>query len=463
MSKGKVYLVGAGPGDPGLITVKGLQLIAKADVILYDRLIPPELLSLAKPNAELIFVGKTPGHQILSQDDKNALLIDKAGRNKIVIRLKGGDSYLFGRGGEEALACHKAGVDFEVVPGITSALAVPCYAGIPPTHRDYASDIAIVSGHRRDDAPFVIPKADTVILLMSVSNLPQIVGTLLSDNWEEDTPIAVIEHGTVYDQRIVIGQLDNFVQKVQDTNLRTPALVVVGRAVALHDKLNWFGTQKNVLVLGNHPERYHHLGNVVHRRVIDCVALKDNSNIDARLDTIPSFDWIVFTSVNGAKYLFERFFASGKDVRLLGGVKIAAIGQSTATRLKDYGLQADLIPSEESSAGLLAVFAERDMAGKRVLLPCAEIAGQTLPDGLIDMGADVEKLVVYKTVEIEPLPVDFDYIHCIVFTSGSTVRAFVKHFGQVPDRIRCYCLGSPTLGVARQYGIQATLMPGPEE
>jgi len=459
MAQGKVILVGAGPGDPGLITVKGYQLIGQADVILYDHLIPQELLRLARPGAELISVGKFASRHTLPQDQINAMLVKKAKENKTVVRLKGGDVFLFGRGGEELLACHEAGVEFEAVPGITSALAVPCYAGIPPTHRDCTSDIAFVTGHRKDDSPINVPKAGTVVFLMSVGNVQKIIDALLKDGWSEQTPIAAIEHGTCYDQRVVIGRLNNFMEKAQEAGLRTPAIFVVGRVVELHDTLDWFGRRKNVLVLGNHPDRYQRLGNIVHRRIIDCVPIGDYTHVDAMLETIHSYDWIVFTSVYGATYLFERLFASGRDIRHIGSVRIAAIGQTTGARLKEFGLIADLIPSHESSAGLLEAFTTLGMAGKRVLLPRAEISTDELPEGLVGMGASVEKIVVYKTVDIEPEEVDFDYIEQILFTSGSTVRAFVKYFGKVPDHIQCYCLGQPTLTVANQHGIRAEILP----
>jgi uroporphyrinogen III methyltransferase/synthase len=422
-------------------------------------LIPQELLRVAKPDAELISVGKFASRHTLPQDQINALLVEKAKEGKTVARLKGGDCYLFGRGGEEALACHEAGVEFEVVPGITSALAAPCYAGIPPTHRDYTSSIAVVTGHRKDEGPIDIPKAGTVVFLMSVGNVKKIVDTLLHDGWSSRTPIAAVEHGTCYDQRVIVGQLDNFIQKVQEADLRTPAIFIVGQVVNLREELDWFGRQKNVLVLGNHPDRYGHLGHILHRRMIDCVALDDYSKVDALLGAIPSFHWIVFTSVNAARYLFDRLFTTGMDVRALGSVRIAAIGQTTGARLREYGLRPDLVPATESSAGLLEEFRRLGMAGQHVLLPRAEVSTEDLPRGLADMGATVSCVVVYRTVDIEPEEVDFDYIDQILFTSGSTVKAFIKHFGKVPDHVQCYCLGEPTLATARQCGIQAEIMP----
>ncbi len=459
MSPGKVYLVGSGPGDAELITLKGYRLICQADVILYDHLIGPELLRLAKPTAEVISVGKFASRHTLSQDQINGLLIEKAKNNKVVVRLKGGDPFLFGRGGEEAEACAEAKVDFEVVPGVTSALAIPSYAGIPPTHRDYTSNVAIVTGHRKNEKELEIPKAGTVIFLMGVSNLKRIIGSLIKAGWSKETKIAAIEHGTCYNQRVITSSLENFVKTAQKANLRTPAVFIVGRVVELQEKLNWFGKKPNVLVLGNHPQKYKQLGNIVHRRIIDCVGLKDYSQADALLkQSLNTFDWIVFTSVNGVKFFFQRLNTVGYDTRALASIKVAAIGKTTAKSLSEFGIQADMCPETESSAGLLEEFSTLEIKNKKVLLPQSEIGSSELHDGLANMGATVEKLPIYKTIEIEPGEVDFDHIDRILFTSGSTVRAFVNRFGTVPPHIRAYCLGPPTLAEAKKHNINAEIL-----
>ena len=480
MSQGKVYLVGAGPGDVGLITLKGYQLICEADVILHDHLIPVELLNQVKSGAEIISVGKFASRHTLSQDEINKLIIEKAKQDKIVVRLKGGDPYLFGRGGEEAEACAKAGVDFEVVPGISSALAAPCYAGIPPTHRDYTSSVAIVTGHRKKEdleieipdagtviflmgvsniERIVIPKAGTIIFLMGVSNLEKIIDSLLKAGRPNDTRIAAIEHGTCYDQRVVKGCLGDFLEIAAKAKLRTPGIFIVGKVVELQEKLNWFTRKPNVLVLGNHPQRYNYLGNIVHRRIIDCVGIDDYSRADAVIKQITDFDWVVFTSVNGAKFMFERLYGMGLDCRCLGSVKIAAIGKTTAQRLLEFGLRANMVPEIESSAGLLGEFIKLDMKGRKVFLPQSEIASSELPDGLLKMKAVIEKVPVYKTVELEPDDVDFDYIDQVLFTSGSTVRAFIKKFKSLPANVKAYALGPPTQAEAKKHGIDAEIVP----
>lgn len=459
MSKGKVYLVGAGPGDPGLITVKGYQSICRADVILYDHLIPGELLKLADPSAEIVSVGKFAGRHTLPQGQINALMVEKARSGKVVVRLKGGDPYLFGRGGEEAQACAEAGLDFEVVPGVTSALAAPCYAGVPPTHRDYTHNVAIVTGHRKDESQIEIPKAGTIIFLMSVANIHRIIASLRKAGWPADTKIAAVERGTCYDQRVITGTLEGFGGIARKAKLKTPAVFIVGKVVGLREKLNWFEKAPNVLVLGNHPERYYHLGRIVHRRMIDCVRLQDYSGVDSLLRQIlGKIDWIVFTSINGARFCFERLHSIGADARALASAKVAAIGESTARRLLEFGIVADMVPKTESSSGLLEEFGRIDIKGSNVLLPQAQKASKELQRGLAAAGAVVHTVAVYKTVEVDPGEIDFDHIDQILFTSGSTVRAFVNRFGTVPPNVTVRCLGQPTWNEARKHGIRADIL-----
>jgi len=304
-----------------------------------------------------------------------------------------------------------------------------------------------------------MPKAGTIIFLMGVSNIEKIVESLINEGWPGATKIAAIEHGTCYDQRVIKGSLDNFIRIVEKEKLRTPAIFIVGKVVELQEKLDWFTKKPNVLVLGNHRQKYSRLGNIVHRQIIDCVGIDDYTKADSVFKNISNFDWIVFTSVNGAKYLFERLYTMGKDARSLSNAKIAAIGKTTAQRLKEFGITADMVPENESSAGLLESFSKLDIKNKKVLLPQSEIASKELPDGLCNMQAIIEKVPVYKTIDLEPGSLDFDYIDQILFTSGSTVRAFVKHFGQVPENVKSYCLGQPTLNEAKKHNINAEIIP----
>lgn len=462
MSKGKVYLVGSGPGDVELITLKGYKLVRQADVILHDHLIPLELLQFAKPEAEVISVGKFASQHTMSQDRINALLVEKAGDHKVVLRLKGGDPFIFGRGGEEAEACAEAGIDFEVVPGITSALAAPSYAGIPPTHRDFTPNLTIVTGHRKEGKEIEIPNAGTIVFLMGVANIPKIIDALLKSGWSPQTRIAAVENGTCYNQRVITGTLENFIQIIKEADLHTPAIFIVGKVVELQEKLNWFDKKARVLVLGTHPEKYTHLGTIVHRPIVKCVGLEDYSHFEEILKRLKTFDWLIFTSAHSVRFFFERLHLVGSDARSLASVRIAAIGKTTAGELSDFGILADLVPDNESSAGLLDKFGTMDMNNKSVLIPRAKVASHELPEGLTAMGAAVEEVPAYMTVEIEPADVDFEHIDKILFTSGSTVRAFVKKFGHVPPQVKAYCLGTPTQAEAKKHGVSAEIMSQPD-
>lgn len=457
MSYGKIYLVGTGPGDVELITVKGYKLICEADVILHDHLIPSELLRLAKLGAEIISVGKFAGLHTMPQLQINKLLIEKARDNKVVVRLKGGDPLLFGRGGEEAEECVQAGVDFEFVPGVTSALAAPCYGGIPPTHRDCTSNVAIVTGHRKDEKEIEIPKAGTIIFLMGVANIEKIIKSLLEAGWPGQTKIAAIEKGTCYDQRVIQGTLDDFLEVTQKAQMRTPAIFIVGKVVELKEKLDWFGKKPRILLPGTHPDKYRHLGIIIHRPLIKSVPLDDYTQADKVLKQLNTFDWIVFTSTNGVEFFFQRLNAVGFDTRSIGTVKVAAIGKTTAEKLKTFGVLVDMQPKLESSTGLLEEFKKVSLKGKRILLVRPKVGSSMLLDGLAD--AAIEAVVVYRNVNIEPEETDFDFIDQILFTSGSTIRAFLKLYGFVPDGVKVYCLGQPTLNEAKKHNIPAELLP----
>jgi uroporphyrinogen III methyltransferase/synthase len=459
MSYGKIYLVGTGPGDVELITVKGYKLICQADVILHDHLIPSELLRLAKPGAEIISVGKFAGRHTMPQEQINELLVKKASDNKVVVRLKGGDPLLFGRGGEEAEECVQAGVDFEFVPGVTSALAAPCYGGIPPTHRDCTSNVAIVTGHRKDEKEIEIPKAGTIIFLMGVANIEKIIKSLLEAGWPGQTKIAAVEKGTCYDQRVIRGTLVDFLEVTQKAQMRTPAIFIVGKVVELKEKLDWFGKKPRILLPGTHPDKYRHLGIIIHRPLIKSVPLDDYTQADKVLKRLKSFDWIVFTSTNGVEFFFQRLNAVGLDTRCIGTVKVAAIGQTTAEKLKTFGVLVDMQPKLESSTGLLEEFKKVSVKGKRILLVRPKVGSSMLLDDLADADAAIEAVGVYRNVNIEPEETDFDFIDQILFTSGSTVRAFLKLYGSVPDGVKVYCLGQPTLNEAKKHNIAAELLP----
>lgn len=460
MPKTSVYLIGAGPGDEELITVRGLKQLSQADVILYDHLASASLLTHAKEGAELISVGKFASDHTMTQDEINNLIIQKAQQGKTVARLKGGDCYLFGRGGEEAEACYNAGVAFEVIPGVTSALAAACYGGIPPTHRDYTSDVAIVTGHRKhgDERPIEIPRTGTVIFLMSVGNIKNIIASLLQAGYEPQTPIAAVEHGTCYNQRVTKGTLETFLDIIESDPLRTPAIFIVGKVVELQEKLDWYSKKPKILHLGNHPQRYSHLGVIVHRQLIRCEPVESDERMTECINNAGRYDWIVFTSPNGIRFFFEKLYAAGQDARAFAATKFAVIGSASGQQLAEYGIRADICPANESSKGLLEAFTSIDMNDKTVLLPQAKVSSPELPEGLSRRGATITKLTLYETVEADCEDIDFDYIDKILFTSGSTVRAFAKKFGAVPDHIEALCLGVPTQTVAREHGIGAKII-----
>ncbi len=459
MSYGKIYFVGAGPGDVELITFKGYKLICQADVILHDHLIPHELLGFARHDAEIISVGKFAGRHTLPQEKINELLIEKARDNKVVVRLKGGDPLLFGRGGEEAEACVESGVDFEFVPGVTSALAAPCYGGIPPTHRDCTSNVAIVTGHRKEEREIEIPKAGTIIFLMGVSNIEKIIKSLLAAGWPGRTKIAAVERGTRYNQRVIKGALDDFLEVTKREKIRTPAIFIVGKVVELKEKLDWFEKKPKILLPGTHPEKYRHLGIIIHRPLIKSVPLDDYAKADKVLKRLNTFNWIIFTSTNGVEFFFQRLNAIGFDTRSIGTAKVAAIGKTTAEKLRTFGIIADMQPKLESSVGLLEEFKKISVENKKILLVRPKVGSSMLLDGLADFKADVEAVMVYENIDIEPEEVDFEFVDQILFTSGSTIRAFLKVYGSVPEGIKVFCLGQPTLNEAKKHNIPAELIP----
>lgn len=460
MSKTRVYLVGAGPGDRELITLKGLRILSEADVILYDHLIAPELLTCAKDSAEKICVGKRASRHTRPQEDINKLIIQHAQAGKTVARLKGGDCCLFARGGEEAQSCAEAGIHFEIVPGITSALAAGSYAGIPATHRDFTSDVAIVTGHRKkgDNRPIHIPKAGTIIFLMAVGNIEAVIDALRQAGYAGETKIAAVEHAACYDQRVIEGTLETFPDIIRDKPLRTPAVLIIGKVVELRKQLDWFSRKPVVLHLGTQPQRYARLGTIVHRPIIECTESPDSEPIAEIVRNPAAFDWLVFTSPNGVRFFFKKLYAAGLDARIFARAQFAVIGQTTGRKLLEYGIKADLSPAVESAKGLLEAFAPVPFADLSILLPGPEVRSDELPDGLTEKGAKITKLNVYQTIEKTIDDIDLDYVNQILFTSGSTVRAFVKQCPTLPAHIQALCLGEPTQKIAAEHNINANII-----
>lgn len=482
MSNGMVYLVGGGPGDPGLITVKGLECIKKADVLVYDRLSSPRLLSNAKPGAELIFAGKSPVRHTLKQEEINEVLVIKAREGKTVVRLKGGDPFVFGRGGEEAEYLLSNGISFEVVPGITSGIAVPAYAGIPVTHRDFNSTLAFVTGNEdpaKDNTSIEWDKivgCGTIVFYMGMSNLPRISEQLIAHGRSTDTPVAIIRWGTRPEQQAVTGTLADIAERAREAKMGHPAIIVVGGVVSLRDRLQWFEkkplfgkrilitrarTQASVLAekiefLGGEPWEF---------PTIEIVEPDDFSPMDNAISEIESYDWLVLTSVNGVQSFMSRMKHLRKDIRNLNNIKIVAIGPKTRDEIEKYGIFCEFMPEEFVAEAIIEVFKQHDLKDKKVLLPRADIARKILPETLKSIGAEINEVTAYKTIEgagdTEELVklLEEKKIHVFTFTSSSTVKNFISKLGNrnvqelLKDTIIA-CIGPITSATAKNLGLK---------
>ena len=435
-----VYLVGAGPGDGGLLTLKAREVLSAADVVIFDRLADDAILNFCA-GAKKIYVGKEAGRHTLKQSEINRLLVDCARENKIVVRLKGGDPFVFGRGGEEAIYLRENNLPFEIVPGVTSAIAVPAYAGIPVTHRGIATSFAVVTGHEDPTKPEstinwekISTAVDTLIFLMGVANLPQIVDKLIAYGRAPDTPAALIRWGTKPAQEVIVTTL----AEAPRAKISPPAIFVVGEVVNLRGQLKWFETRplfgKKFLVTRARAQAsklssaLENLG----AEVVECPTIKiaapaDNfRQLDAAIKNLRGFDWLIFTSANGVEKFFERLKAHNLDARALN--KIAAIGSATADKLANFGIIADVVPKNfvaESLAESLKDF----VGGKKVLIARAEEARDVLPETLKTFGAEVTIAAAYRTLAEEFKQIDFDALDMITFTSSSTVKNFVAAYG----------------------------------
>ncbi|QJA05954.1 uroporphyrinogen-III C-methyltransferase [Thermosulfurimonas marina] len=476
MRKGKVYLVGAGPGDPGLITLRGLKALAQAEVVVYDYLANPRLLSHAPETAEKIYVGKKGGHHTLSQEGINRLLVEKALAGKIVVRLKGGDPFVFGRGGEEIEALLAHGIPFEVVPGVTSALAAPAYAGIPVTHRRFTSTLALVTGHEaegKEDSAIdwqALSRIGTLIFLMGMKNLPRICEHLLSQGRSPETPVAVIQWGTTPRQRVATGTLSTIVEEVQRAGLSAPAIILVGEVARLREKFRWFDNRplfgRRVIVTRTREqasrltEALEELGaEVLEIPTIKIVPPESFEPLDQALQSLEEFDWVIFTSQNAVRFFRERLFALGRDARALSRARLAVIGVATGEALRELGLLPDLLPREYRAEGLIEAFSKVDLQGKKVLLPRAEEAREILPESLREMGAQVEVVPAYRTVLPEESQRLLEEalsqgVDLVTFTSSSTARNFFKLLGgrELPQGIRLASIGPITSETLRELG-----------
>jgi len=486
---GKVYLVGAGPGDPGLLTLKGKECLEAADVVLYDYLANPVLLQYAPATAERIYVGRRGRGQYQDQADINRLLIERAKEGNVVIRLKGGDPFVFGRGGEEAEAVAAAGVDFELVPGVTAAVAVPAYAGIPVTHRTLASTVTFVTGHEDPTKPVALldwaklaSTSGTLVFMMGMKNLPLIVRQLLSEGRPSDTLVAAIRWGTKAAQQTIVGTLGDIVSKAEAVHLEPPTVIVVGEVVRLRGQLNWFETKPlfgKRVVLTRPQEQAKEFSQLlaaygaepVEVPTIQIVPPASWQAIDDAMTRLSTYQWLIFTSVNGVRPFMDRLHAAGKDARALANLRLCAIGPRTAQELGAYRLTPDVIPTEFQAEGVIAALAHVGIRGSRILIPRAEVAREILPDQLRELGATVEVIPIYRTiapaVDVASLTQQLQdgQVAVVTFTSSSTVRNFVDLLGG-RDRARpllagtvVACIGPITARTAEEYGVTVTVMP----
>ena len=448
-NKGKVYLVGAGPGDPGLITVRGVECIQRADVIVYDYLSNPTLLRYARPDAEIIYAGKQARDHTLTQDEINAVLVEKGKAGKIVTRLKGGDPFVFGRGGEEAEELHKAGIPFEIVPGISSSIAAPCYAGIPVTHRAVATAFMVITGHEdptkgesQVDWKNVAEFFGTRVILMGVERIGVIAAELMKHGAAADLPVAMVRWGTTGNQQTITGTLATIADVVAKTGFKAPAVTIVGQVATLRDTLNWFEKRplfgKRIVVTRSREQaselvrQLSDLGaDVLEIPTIKITPPVNTAPLREAVTAMGEYDWVVFTSPNGVDALFRAFFEVHKDLREFGPVRIAAVGSATAQKVAEYHLEVDFMPNEFTTEGLLKEFrAVVDCENQHFLLPRADLADEKLARGLENLGGIVDDLDAYATVpETEDRTghrarLLAEGADLVTFTSSSTVTNF---------------------------------------
>lgn len=485
--KGMVYLVGAGPGDSGLLTLRGAELLGAADVVVYDALVNTELLGLARAGAEIIYGGKRAGGHTVAQEELNQLLISKAREGKIVVRLKGGDPYVFGRGGEEAEQLADAGLEFEVVPGVSSFVAVPNYAGIPLTHREFCSKITLITGHEDPakeassiDWPQVAKTPGTKVVMMGTDRIGQIAETLIKNGMDGTTPVAMVRWGTTGRQRSIEGTLATIGEVAKREGIRPPTVAVIGDVVKLRRKLNWFERRPLLgqrIVVTRARNQAGGLSKKLREQGAEVLEIptiriepptRKQDVVDAMLE-LNSYDWLVFTSPNGVTTFFDYFFRRFHDLRDLGGARIAAVGPATANKLKELHLQVDLMPDEALAVSIAEAFTEYEtIENLKICLLRAEVANRDLPDALESLGAIVDDIACYKTVaETEAgapaaASLQEEGADWVLFSSGSTVQHFHARF-DLPGLLKRFpemktvSIGPETTKMLEALGVKPSL------
>ena len=488
MKKGIVYLVGAGPGDPGLITVRGKECISLADVVVYDYLACEQLLDFAPAGAERIYAGKIGGRHNHEQWQINDLLVEKALSGKVVTRLKGGDPFIFGRGGEECEALVTADIPFEIVPGVTAGIGAAAYAGIPLTHRNITTSVAFVTGHENPekensdiDWERLSLGSGTIVFYMGVKNLPHITRSLIEHGRAVDTPVALVRWGTRPEQQILVGTLADIAEKARKAAFKAPAITIVGEVVKLRDKLRWFDSRplfgKGVLVTraADQAGEFSRLLSSKGAAVFECPTIQlvqpeSWIEIDAEIDRLSSFDWAIFTSANAVNFFFDRMAARGLDCRAFGSCRICAVGPKTAALLAARGIKADMIPADYKAEGVVEEYKKIDLRGKRILCPRADKARELIPVALADMGAGVAAPVAYRNIVPDTLPhnvlqaLEEQRIHCVTFTSSSTVENLAVMLGEnrllrLLQGVTVAAIGPITAKTCRELGLQVHIEP----
>jgi uroporphyrinogen III methyltransferase/synthase len=472
----KVYLVGAGPGDPELITLKGRRVLAAANVVLYDHLASQELLKLAPAGAEKIYVGKKKALKAATQEEICVLMIERARRGLAVVRLKGGDPFIFGRGGEEAEALADAGIPFEVVPGVTTPLGLAATTGVPLTHRDHTSIVTFVTGH---DVKLIdwksVAAAPTLVVFMGLTNIAEITAALIAAGRDAATPAMTVRWATRPDQEVISGTLETLATQTQTVGMKPPATIVIGEVVRLRDKLSWFERlplhgQRIVVTrpreqANSLAEPLRHLGaEVIELPTIATAPARDYAALDGAIARLDSYDWLLFTSVNGVRFFLERLDGSAKDLRAIRG-RVCAIGPATREALTQLHLKVDLMADEYVAEGLLARLAEHELAGSRILIARAAVARDVLPVELGRLGAHVDVVDAYETVMPDNLAQQAREAFArepqwITFTSSSTVKNLLAAVGRLPAGTRVASIGPVTTATLRELGARVDAEAG---
>jgi uroporphyrinogen III methyltransferase/synthase len=488
MSKSKVYIVGAGPGDIGLLTVKGLKCLQKAEVVVYDFHLNAQVLNYINHDAELIYAGKRGGQHTMTQDEINATLVEKAKGGKIICRLKGGDPFVFGRGGEEAEILAKEGIKFEIVPGISSAVAAPAYAGIPLTHRTYSSSLAVVPGYEdvtkkesSIDWTRLATGVGTIVFLMAVKNINQVCQKLIENGRAPDTPVAIIRWGTRADQTTLTGDLSSIPGIVRENEIKPPAVMVVGDVVKLRHTLKWYEDRplfgQRILVTREHSLGFEPLAElgaeIIEFHTVRIIPPESWDELDRAIENIQSYDWLILTSGNGVKYFFRRLFEKGTDIRELKGIKICAIGSKTASMINKFGIQVDLVPEKFKAEGLIKSFEnlydETGIKNVRFLLPRAEVAREVFPEKIRELGGEIDVPAAYRAAKPEMRGrrlkrfLKEGKITIATFTSAATFNNFMEMMGEDAEAllqdVAISVIGPVTAKAIEKAGLKVHIMP----